>query len=143
MSRLSVGEAWRRVTDWERHAEHTPLTTIVLTTPPPTHVGTRFVARTAIGPVSFEDPMEVVRWDPPTEHRPHGRCRLEKRGSVVTGWAEVAVHAGEGGAVSRIAWCEALRARWLPPPLDALIAPVGRLFFGRVMSGLLGDADVR
>lgn len=137
---MSAAEAWRRVTDWQRHADHTPLTTIAVTTPPPTRVGTTFVARTSVGPVGFDDPMEVVRWDPPTDDRPSGHCRLEKRGSVVTGWAEIEVRtqpraAGDGAVV---VWREDLRVRGLPRIFDAPTAWSGRLFFGRAVSGLLG-----
>ena len=32
----------------------------------------------------------ALAWDPPREGEP-GRCRLEKRGSVVRGWAEITV----------------------------------------------------
>jgi hypothetical protein len=136
VSALPVGEAWRRVTDWERHARHMPLTTIAVTTPPPTRVGTWFVGRTGIGPLSFEDPMEVVRWDPPAEGSDHGSCRLEKRGRVVTGWAEIEVRPHGAGPASRVVWREELRVRGLP--FDGLTASAGRFFFGRAVSGLLG-----
>ncbi len=134
--RLAAEEAWRRVTDWERHAAHVPLTTIILRTPPPTHVGTRFVARTGIGPLAFDDPMEVVHWDPPTAPDPHGLCRLEKRGTFVTGWAEIAVHR-TGPDSSQVTWREQLALPWLPPPLARPTAWTARLLFTRVLTGLL------
>ncbi|MBT2677198.1 SRPBCC family protein, partial [Streptomyces sp. ISL-14] len=79
---LSLDEAWRRLTEWPRHGEVVPLTRVTVTTPPPTHVGSRFVARSGVGPLSFDDPMEVTVWEPPGEETP-GLCRLEKRGRVV------------------------------------------------------------
>ncbi|HEX5566910.1 MAG TPA: SRPBCC family protein [Streptomyces sp.] len=131
---LPAAEAWRRLTAWERHGRHVPFTRVEVTTEPPTRVGTSVVARTGVGRAAFDDPMEVVRWEPPEEGRP-GRCRLEKRGSTVTGWAELEVTAQGGGTL--VVWCEEVRVRALPRLLDAPTAWAGRLLFGRVVTGLL------
>ncbi|MCM2417431.1 SRPBCC family protein [Streptomyces sp. RKAG293] len=136
-SPLPVEEVWRRLTHWERHAAHVPLTRITVTTPPPTRLGTVFVARTGLGPVGFDDPMEVVRWEPPAPGGT-GRCRLEKRGTVVVGWAEIEVGARDTG--SRIVWREDLRVRRLPRLFDGLTVRSGRLMFGRAITGLLAEA---
>ncbi|GAA2446953.1 SRPBCC family protein [Streptomyces macrosporus] len=133
---LSAEEAWRRLTTWEHHARHVPFTTIAVDTPPPTRVGTRFTARTGAGRVGFDDPMEVVRWEPPAWDRP-GRCRMEKRGSTIAGWAEVEVIGQGAGAL--VVWREEVRVGALPWLPDALVAPAARLLFGRVVSGLLRD----
>ncbi|GLW12351.1 hypothetical protein Misp01_74790 [Microtetraspora sp. NBRC 13810] len=145
VSPLPVDEAWRRVTDWPSHARHVPLTTVIVTTTPPTHVGTSFVARTGVGPLAFDDPMEVVRWDPPDAADPAGRCRLEKRGSLLTGWAEIEVRPHPGpGAASQVLWVEEIEVRGLPRRLAGLTAPTGRFLFGRAVSGLLrGRSGVR
>ncbi|GHC72164.1 SRPBCC family protein [Streptomyces cinnamoneus] len=135
-SRSSTGEAWRRLTDWERHADHVPLTRIVVTTTPPTGVGTRFVARTGAGRAVVDDIMEVVRWQPPSDATP-GRCRLEKRGAVITGWAELEV--GPDGTGSYVIWREALRVKGQPRLADPLMNRCGRLVFGRVVRRLLGE----
>ncbi|GAA2392152.1 SRPBCC family protein [Streptomyces glaucosporus] len=132
---LPPEEAWRRLTAWEHHARHVPLTSITVATPPPTRVGTRFTARTGVGRAAFDDPMEVVRWEPPVRGRP-GRCRLEKRGRVMAGWAEVEVTGRDAGAL--VVWREEVRVRALPWLPDALVAPAARLLFGRVVAGLLG-----
>ncbi|PZG90195.1 hypothetical protein C1I97_30675, partial [Streptomyces sp. NTH33] len=66
---LPVDEAWRRLTRWSRHADTVPLTRITEVTPPPTRVGTVFVARSGIGPLGFDDPMEVTVWRPPAGGR--------------------------------------------------------------------------
>lgn len=139
-SRLSAEEAWRRLTDWERHGCHAPLTRVTVATAPPTRVGTVFVARTGIGSVGFDDPMEVVRWDPPVPGLP-GRCRLEKRGSAVTGWAEIEVRPAPRG--SRVVWREDLKVRRLPPVFDTPTIWCGRLLFGRTVDGLLAGARRR
>ncbi|MEU5417932.1 SRPBCC family protein [Streptomyces sp. NPDC001407] len=134
--RLSADEAWRRLTDWPGHAAHVPLTRIVVTTPPPNRAGTRFTARTGLGAVAFDDPMEVMSWTPPSGRRP-GHCRLEKRGRVIIGWAEFDVSPTAAGAL--VVWREDLRIAGLPRVLDPLTAWAGRRVFGRVVRHLLGN----
>lgn len=135
---LSAAEAWRRLTDWPAQARQVPLTTITVLTPGPTRVGTVFVARTALGGAGFDDPMEVVEWEPPAPGEP-GRCRLEKRGRVVTGWAEIRV--AEEGDGARASWVEDLRFGPLPARLALLAGPLtataGRAVFGRAVDRLL------
>ena len=72
---LAPADAWRRLTDWERHADHVPLTRIAVTTASPAGVGSAFVARTGVGRAALDDPMRVVVWKPPAEGRP-GRDAL-------------------------------------------------------------------
>ncbi|WP_282692321.1 SRPBCC family protein [Streptomyces sp. CC208A] len=131
---LAPAEAWRRLTDWPAHGRQVPLTRTTVLTPGPTRVGTRFTARTGLGPLGFDDPMEVVRWEPPRGDRP-GVCRLEKYGRVVRGWAEVEVAAEGGGA--RVVWTEGLAVRGVPGVFDPLLARAGRVVFGRALDGLL------
>ncbi|MFJ1550413.1 SRPBCC family protein [Streptomyces sp. NPDC088246] len=131
---LPAAESWRRVTDWERHAAHVPLTTITVPTGLPTRIGTVFVARTGVGPLGFDDPMEVVRWTPPAAGRA-GLCRLEKRGSLVLGRASIDVYPTDSG--SHVVWVEELTVRLLPRWADPLLAGAGRRVFGRVLDGIL------
>ncbi|MEU6018797.1 SRPBCC family protein [Streptomyces sp. NPDC047515] len=131
---LPAAEAWRRVTDWERHAAHVPLTTITVRTGPPTGTGTVFVARTGVGALGFDDPMEVVRWTPPAAGRA-GLCRLAKRGSLVLGRASIDVYPTDSG--SHVVWVEELSVRLLPRWVDPLVAAAGRRVFGRVLDGML------
>jgi hypothetical protein len=131
---LPADEAWRRMTAWERHTATVPFTRITVLTPPPDGVGTAFVARTGIGRLGFDDPMRVTRWEPPARDAP-GRCRLEKTGRIVTGWAEIEVR--RQGVGSRVRWREELRVWRLPPALDGLTAFAGRAVFGRVVGILL------
>ncbi|MEO6472072.1 MAG: SRPBCC family protein [Aeromicrobium sp.] len=121
---LSQEDAWRRLTDWERHALYVPLTTIRLT-------AEGFVARTAVGRLGFDDPMEVVEFDPPSF------CRLEKRGNVVAGWAEL--HVSPVGSQSRIVWREDIRVAWTPKFSGGLTKAVSRRLFSRVIDGLLSN----
>ncbi|WP_093802763.1 Immediate-early protein 2 [Streptomyces sp. Wb2n-11] len=132
---LPADEAWRRLTVWEHHAAQVPLTRITVVTPSPTAEGTVLVARTGLGRLGFDDPMEVVAWDPPVRGGV-GHCRLEKRGRVVLGWAEIDVRPARSGAV--VVWTEELRLRGFPRALDAVIVRAGRVVFGRAVKGLLG-----
>lgn len=132
---LSQDEAWRRLTTWSRHGEVVPLTRIRVRPPGPTTVGTVVLARSGIGPLSFDDPMEVTAWHPPADGEP-GRCRLEKRGRVVLGWAELEVHPGPGGR-ARVVWREELRIRPLPGAFDPVVGAVARSVFGRGLNALL------
>ncbi|MFF7726688.1 SRPBCC family protein [Streptomyces sp. NPDC008001] len=137
---LPAGTVWERLTHWEGHAAHVPFTTIEVITPPPTRTGTRFVARTGLGPVAFDDPMEVVRWEPPPSRAAPGYCRVEKRGRVVQGWAEITLRpaAGEAHARrSRVVWSAEVRVRGVPRPLDGLTGRAARLMYGRIIDGLL------
>ncbi|QMU68451.1 SRPBCC family protein [Streptacidiphilus sp. P02-A3a] len=127
-------ECWLRVTDWPRHSAFVPLTRVAAVGGGTTGIGSVVLARTAVGPLGFDDPMEVVAWQPPTARAP-GRVRLEKRGSLVLGWAEVEVRAD--GAGSLVRWREEIRLRGLPSPLDAALATGGRRVFTRVVDGLL------
>ncbi|WP_128375037.1 SRPBCC family protein [Streptomyces cavernae] len=133
---LTAPEAWRRVTDWPRHGAYVPLTKITVDPPAPEPVGpgTLVVARTGVGRAAFDDPMEIVHWEPATDDTP-GSCRLEKRGSVVLGWAEIEVERWRGG--SRVLWREEARVRGLPRLFDGVTGAAGRWFFGRAVSELL------
>ncbi|MBC7592818.1 MAG: SRPBCC family protein [Kineosporiaceae bacterium] len=120
---LSQDEVWSRLTDWQRHGDSVPLTSIRVTP-------TGFVARTGIGRLAFDDPMEIVSWEPPCF------CRLEKRGRVVTGWAELRV-IPLGGA-TRVVWREDLHVTGTPRSADRLTRATSRKLFGRVVDDLLG-----
>ncbi|MFI6348362.1 SRPBCC family protein [Streptomyces sp. NPDC050560] len=130
----SAGEAWARVTRWERHGDVVPLTRVTVLTPPPSGLGTAFTARTGVGRFGFDDPMEVTGWRPPEDGAP-GLCRLEKRGRVVLGRADIEVLATPGGA--RVVWREELSLRALPRAFDPLLRTAGRAVFGRAVDLLL------
>ncbi|MEU9331559.1 SRPBCC family protein [Streptomyces sp. NPDC048290] len=132
---LPMAEAWHRLTDWPRHGAAVPLTRVSVRTAPPTGRGTVVVARTGVGPVGFDDPMEITLWQPPGEDSP-GRCRLDKRGRVVRGWAEIEVRPGPGGR-TRVLWREQLGFRFLPRLADPLVERTAVVVFGREVNRLL------
>ncbi|MFJ9928272.1 Polyketide cyclase / dehydrase and lipid transport [Streptomyces misionensis] len=132
---LSPDEAWRRLTEWPRHAGAVPLTRIRVLTPGPTRVGTRFTARSGVAPLTLDDTMEVTVWRPPLGEE-GGLCRLEKRGRVILGWAEIEVRPRPGGG-SRVRWREELRVRSLPRALDGIVRSTSRMVFARALDRLL------
>jgi polyketide cyclase/dehydrase/lipid transport protein len=134
-SPLSPAQAWARVVDWPRHGRYVPFTRVTVTVAAGGGIGTVFTARTGLGRVGFDDPMEVVDWSPPGLDG-RGHCRLEKRGRVMAGWAELSVEPHGTGA--RVTWREAAKPARLPAFTDRVSALAGRLLFGRVLKGLLG-----
>ncbi|MEU8679365.1 SRPBCC family protein [Streptomyces sp. NPDC048560] len=137
-SHLPAAEAWRRVTDWEQHGAAVPFTSVTVPTGLPTRIGTVFVARTGVGPLAFDDPMEVVRWTPPAAGRA-GLCQLEKRGSVVLGRAAIDVYPTDSG--SHVVWVEELGVRLLPRWADQLVSSAGRRVFTRALDRLLAGGS--
>ncbi|MDQ1741105.1 MAG: hypothetical protein QOE53_2757 [Pseudonocardiales bacterium] len=132
---------WALVTDWPAQSRWIPLTTVTVDQPAPGGLagagpGARFTGRTQLGPVGFDDPMEVTEWRPPADGAP-GRCRVRKLGPWLTGWAEIEVSPGPGGA--RVEWVEEIRARWTPRIFDPVIATVGSAFFGRVLRKMAAE----
>ncbi|AWB92360.1 SRPBCC family protein [Aeromicrobium chenweiae] len=119
---LTPDEAWSRLTHWERHGDHVPLTHVVRT-------ADGFDAFTGVGRVGFHDPMDVVEWREPSF------CRLEKRGRVITGWAELSVVPVDGG--SRVTWREDIHVTGTPQFMDGITRASSRLLFSRVIDGLL------
>jgi hypothetical protein len=127
---LPPAQAWARLVDWSRHAAHVPFTTISVEPGAP-GVGATFTARTALGRVGFDDPMEVVEWDPPHF------CRIEKRGRAMLGMADFSVDAAVAG--SRETWREEPVPARLPRYARPLADAAGRRLFTRVLRGLLND----
>ncbi len=118
---LSQQEAFSRLTDWQRHGDVVPLTSVRLT-------DTGFVARTGFRRLGFDDPMDVVAWDPPRF------CRLEKRGRVVRGWAEISVWPTASG--SKVVWREVAHVTGVPRMFSRVERTAGTALFGRLLNGL-------
>jgi hypothetical protein len=135
---LGVDEAFARLTDWPRHAALIPLTTIQLVGLVRNDVGTRFVARTSLGPLHFDDPMEVVFWQPPADDRP-GVCRVDKRGRVILGSTVITVTASSEGSVAH--WQEDASVRYLGPLASWPTQVTGRRMFGRLLDTLLSEGS--
>jgi uncharacterized protein YndB with AHSA1/START domain len=121
---------WKALTDWPSHSRWTPLTRVRVLTPTASGVGARFVGRTGVGPLAFDDPMEVVEWREPAPGVP-GACRVVKHGRVVLGEASFEVAERPGG--SRVTWVEDVEIApvRLTRPFAGLVGRVGRLVFTR------------
>jgi hypothetical protein len=121
---------WHALTDWPSHGRWVPLTRVTVLTPAGSGVGARFVGRTGLGPLAFDDPMEVVEWREPAPGVP-GHCRVVKQGRVVLGEASFDVAERPGG--SRVTWTEEIQIVpvRLTRPFGALVGLVGRVAFTR------------
>lgn len=97
-------EVWDRLWDLGRHTEIVPLT--VVRGPVP-HQGSTFVARTAVGPVGFDDVMEVRTWEPPR------RAVVVKVGRVLGGTI-VARLVPDGAGGTRLHWRQEVAATGVP-----------------------------
>lgn len=127
------GDAWVAVTDWSAHSRLVPFTTIWAEGPD------RVIARTRIGPLRFDDVMQVRACHPPAPDR-GGRLELVKTGPV-HGWATIEVVAN--GTGSTVSWAETARIgpSWFRGLTGALQDAVGRVAFGRLLRRLLSDAE--
>jgi hypothetical protein len=103
---------------------------------PASGVGARFVGRTSIGPIGFDDPMAVVEWQPP-EGAADGRCRLVKHGRRVMGWAEITVSARPRG--SQVVWAEEISVRGMPSFADSLTGRIGSRLFLRTLRKMAAE----
>lgn len=138
---LTPEQAFEAVTDWPAHSRHVPGTRVEVTRATG-GVGEEFVGTTRIGPVVVEDSMAVTGWEP-VGPEGTGSCEITKTGSRVTGGVRVTVSAHLQGA--RVDWYEEIGLA--PRVLDLLARPFiavsGRFLFGRVVRGLLADAERR
>jgi hypothetical protein len=127
-------QVWDRLTDWPAHSRWVPLTDVrVLTTQPP-GAGTRFVGRTHLGPIGFDDVMEVTVWAPPSADLP-GRCEVVKQGRIVLGGTRFEVSPDPVSGGSQVVWSQDLRIapQWLTRFAGPLIAVAGRFAYTRTL----------
>lgn len=128
----SAERAWALLTDWPSHSRWIPAT-VVSVVEDTGGVGTRFVGRSALGRLGFDDTMTVTVFDPPTATHA-GRCEIVKTGSVVLGTAGFTVTA-TGPGTSSVTWWEDVEVapvrltRWADP-VSARLAAYG---FARVL----------
>ena len=133
--------AWAALVDWPAHARWVPLTAVRVLTDSAEGVGARFCGRTGIGPLGFDDPMEVTRWEPPHGTEP-GHCHVVKQGRVVLGeaWFDV-VPLGPGRC--RVDWTEDVEVVpvRLTRPLRGLLEPAGRLAFRSTLRRMAAEVE--
>jgi hypothetical protein len=96
------------LTDWTGQGEWLAGTNVRVSRGDGRSVGSRILARTAVGPLGFDDPMEITGWDRPR------RVQVHHLGRVVKGDGVFEVEALADGT-SRFHWVE-----WLEVPLGRL-----------------------
>ena len=125
-----------RLLDWDAHSSAIPFTRLRHVGQPA--LGQRFVARTGIGPLGFDDPMRVELLRPPAGDGPDdlpGVVEVTKTGNVIAGRVRWTVAgAGEGSSVE---WRQDLQVPWLPRMLDPVVGLVGRLAYRTGLARLL------
>ena len=136
---LAPHEAWRRVVDVSAHGEVVPFTTGRGPAPEDAVVGSRYVARTRLGPLGFDDVM-VVR-----EIEAGRRVVFEKVGRLLGGVVTVEITpvrraAGpdgerglDGGA--QVVWAQSITLPWVPGRLRPAAAFVTRVAAPAVGAG--------
>ena len=127
--------------DWPAHGRWVPLTTVRVTSDSPGGVGATFVGRTGIGPLGFDDPMTISRWQPPADGQ-EGRCTVRKTGRVVRGAADVTVRP-LGPQRCTVEWTETADVVGLRrlPLAGRVTALVGTLAFRRVLARMAAEVE--
>lgn len=134
---LPVDEAWRRVTDFESHAQYLPFTTVEFVTPARSRIGCRFVVRSGIGRFTYEDLREATEWRPPTPYET-GALRLQRLGEKVRGWAYITVSPTLDGG-SAVAWHDEARFKPFDSLADLPFTLLGHRVYGRMLQKLLSE----
>ncbi len=134
---LSARAAFARLVDWDRHTAAIPFTTLSYEGVP--HPGQRFVARTALGRLGFDDVMVVDLVRPPAGDQPGdvpGLVEVSKHGRILGGsvrWTVTPLATG-----SRVEWAQHLIVGRLPGLADPLVAGIGRLMYGLGLRRIIG-----
>jgi len=128
-------EAFRRVLDLRAHNRVIPLTTVRPALPAEDlRPGSRFVARTGIGVLGFDDLMRVesITVGDPTEP---ASAVIVKEGRVIRGTIRLRITPTPAGC--RLIWQQQVRLPWLPRFLQPLAAQALRRAYRRVLERLL------
>ena len=112
---------WAALADWPGHAKWIPATTVRVLEGNG-GLGTRFVARTGIGPLGFDDHMTVTEFDADTTH-----AVVEKTGPLLKGSAGFRVESHTSGCT--LIWFETIDVPLVPQFLAPPIAAIGKLLF--------------
>jgi hypothetical protein len=136
-----VARVWAALVDWPAHGRWVPATRVTVLSASGAGVGARFVGRTGIGPLAFDDLMEVTGWEPPGQDRV-GRCHVVKLGRVVRGEAWFEVGEIPGGGTS-VAWTEDIDvvSSWGTRVLAPVVRLGGRLAFARMLRAMAAEVE--
>lgn len=131
-SPLPAAQAFTQILDLDAHTALIPFT--VVHHAPPLGRGSVFVARTALGPIGFNDRMHVLAYAPPRGGEP-GRCTIAKTGRWLRGPIHLTVHPSDAGCTVR--WRQELRVRGLPRLADPVVRIVAIRAYRSVLTRLL------
>lgn len=133
---LSAPEAWKRILDLTAHTAVIPLTTVTGDAMAARDLvdGSRFVARTGLGPIGFDDVMVVDSVVAPTTTTA-GRARIHKEGKVVRGAIDLVVT--PTGTGSSVRWTQQIGVRGVPAALDPVVSRIARAAYGSTLRRLL------
>jgi hypothetical protein len=134
---LPAPVAWRRILDVHRHGEVVPLTTMTGDALYAAELvpGSRFVARTGVGPLAVDDAMVVDEITEPTDETA-GLARIRKEGSVVHGWIELTVTPRDHGG-SVVQWVQQISVAGVPGLAGPVTAAVAKAAYGQSLRRLL------
>lgn len=124
----AADELWRALADWRSHGDWIPATRAQVRFGDG-GIGTRFVARTGIGPLGFDDNMTVTEFEPATR-----KATVEKTGPWLRGSAGFEIVDDESGTL--LIWREQVVVPLLPQALAASAARLGAALFGHAMGRL-------
>ncbi|GAA2159804.1 carbon monoxide dehydrogenase subunit G [Humibacillus xanthopallidus] len=133
---LPPAEAWRRVLDLRAHSEVIPLTTVTGDQFEAASLvpGSRFVARTALGPLGFDDIMVVDSIEQPAQGS-GAQARIHKEGKLIRGTIDFRVTPTTSG--STVDWVQQISVRGVPRVADPVVARVARTAYGKALVELL------
>jgi hypothetical protein len=135
-----VSTTWSWVSQWDRQQQWIPFTRVRHVDGPVLAIGTRVIARTAVGPIGFDDPMTVTA----VGAAPDGSRSYEMvhTGRLVKGVGAITVRPLDG-ARSRVEWWERVTVPGGPvaPALWRLGGPVTRLTFRWALRRLARRAE--
>ena len=138
----SADDVWALLTDWPAHSRWIPAT-IVTVLEDTGGVGTRFVGRSHLGPIGFDDPMTVTEFLPPSDEQ-GGLCQIRKTGRVVLGTAGFTVQP-DGPSTSTVTWWEDITVapERLTRYAEPLIARAGTMSFAKVLHAAAAELAAR
>ncbi|MDO5727197.1 MAG: hypothetical protein Q4Q03_04675 [Bowdeniella nasicola] len=124
-----ASETWQRLWDLTRHSAAIPLTHVFSHRDQELGPGVRFIARTGIGPLHFDDRMVVRQWEEPS------RAVIAKVGSYLR--ALITIELDDNNGVTRVCWKQRYRIVYMPACISHMINPVIRHAYRRALDKIL------
>lgn len=135
-SPLDASTTFAQLLNWDAHSKAIPFTTLHHEGEP--RVGQVFNARTAIGPLGFDDIMEITHMSAPAGNQPGdapGEVSIVKKGSLIKGSVTMTITPSTQGA--EVLWEQDLQISWIPRFFDPVIAFLGKQAYGQGIKSIL------